>query len=192
VLEDFAEMERSIVELTDMVSDVLDVSRFEAEAMPLSLASTDLRSLAEEAVFVVGRSRHATVELFAPAAPVLVVADPAVIKRVITNLVGNAVKFSPREAVVRVELEANEAGAQVRVVDQGCGIPSEYHERIFDKFGQVAGNGNVPIRSSGLGLAYCKLAIQAHGGHIGVVSEEGKGSRFWFMLPPAGTPVLPA
>ena len=182
VLSDFDEMERGVTELTDMVSDVLDVSRFEAQAMPLSPVSTDLRSLAEEAVFVIGRPRHATVEL-AVSAPVPVVADATVIRRVITNLVGNAVKFSPRDGLVRVEAESNEAGAQLRVVDQGRGIPPEYHERIFDKFGQVGESSGALVRSSGLGLAYCKLAIQAHGGRIGVQSEEGKGSTFWFILP---------
>jgi len=182
VLKDFDEMERGVVELTDMISDVLDVSRFEAQAMPLSPVQTDLRTLAEEAVFVVGRPRHATVELSA-ATPVPVTADPTIIRRVITNLVGNAVKFSPRDAIVRVEAQSTEDGAQLRVMDQGRGVPAEYHERIFDKFGQVGENSGSPVRSSGLGLAYCKLAVQAHGGRIGVSSEPGKGSTFWFLLP---------
>ncbi|HEV8151223.1 MAG TPA: hybrid sensor histidine kinase/response regulator [Gemmatimonadales bacterium] len=183
VLRDLDEMELSVVELTDMVSDVLDVSRFEAEAMPLSLVSTDLRALAEEAVVAVGRPRHATVELAGSAKAVPIVADATLIRRVITNLVGNAVKFSPRDGIVRVETESSAEGAHLRVVDNGRGIPAEHHERIFDKFGQVGGSAASPVRSSGLGLAYCKLAVQAHGGHIGVSSEVGQGSTFWFVLP---------
>jgi signal transduction histidine kinase len=175
--------ERAVVELSDMVSDMLDVSRFEAAAMPLAPVATELRSLAAEAISAVGRPSHVTVELAGPAEPVLLVADPAVIRRVITNLVSNAVKFSPRDGIVRVEARTSAAGAGLEVVDSGRGIPAEQHERIFEKFGQVAGNGGPPVRSSGLGLAYCKLAIEAHGGCIGVRSEAGKGSTFWFVVP---------
>jgi two-component system, sensor histidine kinase and response regulator len=182
VLQDLDEVERGVVQLTDMVSDVLDVSRFEAGAMPLSPTPTDLRCLAQEAAGAVGRPTQVTLELAGPPDPVAVVADASVIRRVITNLIGNAVKFSPSDGVVRVETGLGEEGAYLRVIDTGQGIPAEYHERIFDKFGQVNGNGG-RLRSSGLGLAYCKLAIQAHSGRIGVQSGAGTGSTFWFILP---------
>ena len=186
---DFEEMGRSVAQLTDMVSDVLDVSRFEAGAMPLQPAPLDLRTVVAEAVSALGRARHAAVAVDGGQEPVAAVADPEVIRRVVTNLVGNAVKFTPRGGQVRVEVVTGSSGPEVRVRDTGPGIPPELHERIFEKFGQANGNGKPRVRSSGLGLAYCKLAVEAHGGRIGVVSATGEGSTFWFSLPSAVAPL---
>ena len=180
--EDFAELAACVGELTEMVSDVLDVSRFEADAMPVTPAPVDLRSLAAEAVASLGPTRAALVGL-SPGAAVPVLVDPAVMRRVIANLVGNGVKFSPRGAQVRVELELGGAGAELRVIDQGRGIAPEYHQKIFEKFGMANGNGGGKGRSSGLGLTFCKLAVEAHRGRIAVESEVGKGCTFRVSLP---------
>jgi signal transduction histidine kinase len=72
---------------------------------------------------------------------------------------------------------------RVFVADTGPGIPPDFHESIFDKFVQVDGSALPRNRSTGLGLAFCKMAVEAHGGRIGVDSELGKGSNFWFTLP---------
>ena len=184
--EDFEEMSRSVTQLGDMVSDVLDVSRFEADAMPLQPSAVDLRTLAADAVAYLGRGVHGSVAIHAAAGPVQAVVDPDIIRRVIANLVGNAVKFAPRGGQIRLEVAEGSTGPEIRVTDTGPGIPPEFHQRIFEKFGQANGNGNSAARSSGLGLAYCKLAVQAHGGRIGVVSAPGEGSTFWFTLPSAG------
>jgi signal transduction histidine kinase len=181
--EDFAEMSRSVTELTDMVSDVLDVSRFEADAMPMRPAAVDLRTVVADVVGALGRGGHASVVLHAAPQPVVAVVDPDLIRRVVGNLVGNAVKFTPRGGEVRVEVGDGTGGPEIRVSDTGPGISPEFHERIFEKFGQANGNGAARGRSSGLGLAYCKLAVLAHGGRIGVLSEPGRGSTFWLTLP---------
>ena len=183
--DDFGEMSRSVAQLTDMVSDVLDVSRFEAGAMPLQPGPLDLRTVVAEGVSALGPARHAAVAVDGGEEPVAAVADPEVIRRVVSNLVGNAVKFTPHGGQVRVEVATGSSGPEVRVSDTGPGIPPELHERIFEKFGQANGNGKPRVRSSGLGLAFCKLAVEAHGGRIGVVSAPGEGSTFWFSLPPA-------
>lgn len=183
--EDFDELTASVKELTEMVSDVLDVSRFEADAMPVNLAPVDLRTLVGEAVASLGPTRSVLVDIRPGEAPVPVVVDPAVMRRVIANLVGNGVKFSPRGARVRVELELGSAGAELRVIDQGRGIAPEFHAQIFEKFGMAEGNGNGSrqVRSSGLGLTFCKLAVEAHRGGIAVESEVGKGCTFRVTLP---------
>lgn len=184
LLADFESMGQSVRMLTDMVSNVLDVSRFEADAMPLRLVAVDLRSLVAEAIATLGRSRHATVHFAPPPSAVPAMADPDAIRRVIANLVGNALKFTPRGGVVVVEVGAGSVGPEVRVTDTGPGIPAEHHHRIFEKFGQVAGPDGPKIAASGLGLTFCKLAVEAHSGKIGLESEVGTGSTFWVSLPP--------
>ena len=182
LVDDLEEMSRSVDELADMVSDVLDVSRFEAGAMPLRRSSFDLRLIAAEAIASVGARRHTSVEFRPPGTSVLVLADPDLIRRVIANLLGNAVKFTPPSGQVSVQVASANSGSEVWVRDSVPGIPAEYHAHIFEKFGQL-GNGGRQARSSGLGLTFCKLAVEAHGGWIGVESEMGKGSTFRFTLP---------
>ncbi len=185
LLADFEDMGQSVRMLTDMVSNVLDVSRFEADAMPLNRVEVDLRTLAAEAIATLGRSRHATVHFTPPPEAVPAMADADVIRRVIANLVGNAIKFTPTGGAVVVEVGPGSSGPKVRVTDTGPGIPVEHHHRIFEKFGQVAGAEGPKIAASGLGLTFCKMAVEAHGGKIGVESEVGKGSTFWVFLPAA-------
>ena len=107
--------------------------------------------------------------------------DAPLIRRVLNNLLGNALKFTPDggSIVIRISLEGGLA--HIEVSDTGPGIPSEMHERIFEKFGQV--EGEKAALGTGLGLTFCRLAVEAHGGRIGVRSELGKGSIFWFELP---------
>ena len=108
-----------------------------------------------------------------------VVCDEAVIGRVLTNLIGNAVKFTGDGGTIRVTVARDGSGTLFSVTDNGSGIAPEFHERVFDRFTQVE---RTPA-STGLGLTFCKLAVEAHGGRIGVQSAVGKGSTFWFVLP---------
>jgi len=77
---------------------------------------------------------------------------------------------------------------EIAVTDTGPGIPPEYHGKIFEKFGQVEARSHGQKHSTGLGLTFCKLAVEAHGGRIGVESAVGQGSTFWFVLPSKGLP----
>ena len=99
------------------------------------------------------------------------------------NLVGNAIIHTSKEGKVWVKVEEKEDQAKVLVIDTGPGIPLEYQEKIFEKFGQVKLGEQNRKYSTGLGLTFCKLAIEAHGGKIGVESKLGQGSTFWFTLP---------
>ena len=110
-------------------------------------------------------------------------ADKILLKRVFSNLIQNAVTHSSRE--IELTITARQAGDSVlfTFADNGPGIPSEYHEVIFRKFGQVSSGIAPRVRSSGLGLTFCKLVVDLHGGMIWVRSREGEGSAFHVQLP---------
>jgi signal transduction histidine kinase len=183
VLSDLREARENARLLTEMVSDMLDVSRFEAGAMPLAPVTVDLAAVVRDAIAAVRwATRDVGIEVRADA-PVPVLADELLIRRVVANLVSNAAKFTPPTGTVRVEVTTGPRGPMVRVTDRGPGIPPEFHGRIFEKFGQVEGGTRIPGRSAGLGLAFCRLAVEAHGGRIGLDSRVGEGSTFWFELP---------
>jgi signal transduction histidine kinase len=105
------------------------------------------------------------------------------VMRVIGDLVGNAIKFTPESGRVSVRVMATGAGTRVEVQDTGPGIAPEYHARILEKFGQLEEDGQRKKLSTGLGLTFCKMAVGAHGRRIGVESTVGEGSTFWFELP---------
>ena len=110
-------------------------------------------------------------------------ADKPLLKRVFSNLLQNALTHSGRSIEMRVTVRASDGGVLFAVQDNGPGIPAEFHEIIFQKFGRAKA-ANVPrVRSSGLGLAFCKLVIEAHGGRIWVKSAPGEGSTFYVHLP---------
>jgi two-component system sensor histidine kinase/response regulator len=122
------------------------------------------------------------VSLGLPAQAVTVDCDPQIIERVIMNLLGNALKFTPAKGSIVVAVMQNGERCRVEVRDTGRGIPPEYLERVFDKFQQVEARKERKMYSTGLGLTFCKLAVEAHQGQIGVNSTVGVGSTFWFEL----------
>jgi len=169
--------------LLDMVTTLLDVSRMEAGQMPLNRQACDLAGVAKEVTdsfSVLAGRRQLSIESLS--GPLSVHADKDVLQRIIANLVGNAIKFTPDGGQIRVTIGRKDSMARVAVTDSGPGIPAEYHAKVFEKFGQV--DKQARRHSTGLGLTFCKLAVHAHGGEIGVESEVGKGSTFWFALPP--------
>jgi len=187
--ESIDEARKVAVDMTEMVSDLLDVSRLEAGQMPLELSPIDLGALATEVAAMVGRASHrVSVRVEASTEQARIIGDASVIRRVITNLVGNAVKFSPTASQIVLLVQGNGTEAKVSVKDRGPGIAPEFHEKIFEKFGQVEAARQGTKHSSGLGLTFCKFAVEAHGGRIGLESVVGRGSTFWFALPVHGPP----
>jgi signal transduction histidine kinase len=175
-------------DLLALIEDLLEVARIEEtsiqlDVQPIAPAALLTEVLHEWEMRLAQEEASATMDV-ADDAPVFR-ADKGLVKRVLSNLIQNALTHSPRN--VRVSLRARHDGATdgvlFTVADNGPGIPKEYHEIIFRKFEQAKTPSAPRVRSSGLGLAFCKLAVEAHGGRIWVQSEEGKGSQFHFTLP---------
>jgi signal transduction histidine kinase len=172
-----------IKRLLNMVGTVLDVSRLESRQMELHPASADMGELVGSAVELAGsRPKDIRITRQLPESAPQVVVDAEVIQRVVTNLVSNAVKFTPAGGEVTVRVQPAGEGVRLEVQDTGPGIAPEYHEKIFQKFGQVEERSQGRLPSTGLGLTFCKLAVEAHGGRIGVESSPGEGSTFWVEL----------
>ncbi|MBI2944470.1 MAG: hybrid sensor histidine kinase/response regulator [Candidatus Wallbacteria bacterium] len=170
--------------LVDMVSAMLDVSRLESQQMPVSLREADLAVVVKQAIDGLGAlTRKCALEVRSPASGLAASCDPDLTARVVANLLGNALKFTPSGGAITVELAESGACARVSVIDTGPGIPPEWHRRIFEKFGQVSGEDRKVKHSTGLGLAFCKLAVEAQSGTIGLTSTDSRGSTFWFELP---------
>jgi signal transduction histidine kinase len=170
--------------LIEMVSSLLDVSRLEAGSMPLDRQPHDMCQLIPEALQSLGALLQNCQVRFEPAGgPLPALCDEHIVRRIVANLVSNAIKFTPAEGSVVLTGERQASAVKISVRDTGAGIPKEYHTKIFEKFGQVANRKENRKYSTGLGLTFCKLAVEAHGGQIGVESVVGQGSTFWFTLP---------
>lgn len=172
--------------LLGMINELLDIGKMEDGTLQLILKQADLIFLAEAAINQVNhllREKNLTLQReFQDGLPLLLV-DEEKLLRVLVNLLGNAIKFTPPEGTITVSIKADKAGITCLVRDTGEGIPPEYFERIFEKFGQVETRKSGRKMSTGLGLTFCKMVIEKHGGHIWVESEPGKGSTFSFYLP---------
>jgi signal transduction histidine kinase len=170
--------------LQNIVDDLLDLSRIQAGKVEVSPAAISSKALVEGTVAArEGSAKEAGVQLRAEIAePVLpVLADPERVSLVFDNLIGNAVRHSPRGAAVTVRALPDGGKVRFEVADQGPGIAAEYRDRIFEKFFRVPGTKGEGI---GLGLYISREIVRAHGGEMGVVSgEPGKGAQFWFTLP---------
>ena len=175
---------RATQKLIVMVSDVLDTSKMESGQMQLHAAPCDLRIVLDETIAAnLALAEQREIRFDRPENPALVLADKDILLRVIQNLLTNALTFTREGGFVRLALAAAGDGVRVSVQDDGPGIAPEYHSKIFEKFAQVEAGANRQGFSTGLGLTFCKLAVEAHGGRIGVDSEGGAGSTFWFELP---------
>ncbi len=177
---------RSTRRVLSLIESLLDISRMEAGIVSLERTSLSLFKLAKELVseFIPMANEMGLIlrNEIAPTTP-LADADLEKITRVLTNLLDNALKFTPEGGQVALSAEVLDEGTLiVRVSDTGPGIPLEYREKIFDRFTQVPGfRGR--RRGSGIGLTFCKLAVEAHGGRIWVEPRPGEGSIFSLTLP---------
>ena len=185
---DIEEALKSTNKLVEMVGTLLDVSKMEAGQMTLQTSPIDLKEMIQQAVHEVESLReHRKLSIEAPLQPVPVTCDSSLVSRVVINLLGNALKLTDRESgEITIGLKSLAGMARVSVEDNGPGVPEEYQTTIFEKFGQVESRKEGRKYSTGLGLTFCKMAVEAHGGRIGLESQVGQGSRFWFELPGGG------
>ncbi|MBI5776973.1 MAG: HAMP domain-containing histidine kinase [Nitrospirae bacterium] len=175
--------------LTRMVNDLLDLSRIEDpekrhdSLRPVPMSIRDLTAEVVESFQAMARQRSITVRADNPASLPFIQGDRDKLHRVLTNLIGNAIKFTSAGGAVLIETAAGSDGSvQVCITDTGCGIPSHEREKVFDKFFRGAA---IPEEApgAGLGLAITKSLVELHGGRIWLESTPGKGSRFFFSLP---------
>ncbi len=171
-------------QMAEMISSLLDINRLEAGEMPVDLQPVNICEVTADAMRSLGGlvvGRHVVHET--PHGVIAAICDPALIRRVVGNLLGNALKFTPADGAITVSVTQVDGQPRVEVADTGPGIPADFIPRAFDKFSQGSEGRAGKRYSTGLGLTFCKLAVEAHGGTIGVTSEVGVGSRFWFDLP---------
>lgn len=174
--------------LLGMINDLLDVEKMESGSISLDYSELDAQQLVASATLQVGsllQNENLTiVTQIAPSLP-LFPGDESKLRRVLVNLLGNAIKFTPAGGTLTLEakLESSMPFIQFCISDTGEGIPQEAFERIFEKFGQVESRKAGRKMSTGLGLTFCKLAVEAHGGQISVTSQQGSGSSFCFTIP---------
>jgi len=224
--DSFSKADQKIIEesysvtniLIEMISSLLDVSKLEEGKLELQLTDCNLSTLVQDAVqFFDVLKGHRNIKIDKPDYDIICRCDMELVRRVLINLIGNAVKFTQDGGKIQVLIEETEklgynSGSfsghspttssfnitnnietlkgeverrfiKVSIKDNGPGISSKYHKKIFEKFGQVETRGEGKKYSTGLGLTFCKLVIEAHGGNIGVDSKPGEESVFWFIIP---------
>lgn len=181
----------SVDHMKQLVDSLLGVSRIESGEEEFVFAQTDLAALIQGVAgrfSILGTKKISLWQQYEPALPPVTM-DADKIARVLVNLLDNALRYTPENGSLTIEARRIGAQVQVSVSDSGPGIPADQRERIFTRFAQI-NLDNPSRRGFGLGLAYCRLAIEAHGGRIWVEDGPGgKGSCFIFTLPvePPGT-----
>jgi len=171
----------SAARMQALVEQILDVGRLEEQRLPLKTARCDavaqIRQAAEE---LESTARDRDIRVLADG-PIEIEWDCGLMRRVMHNLVSNALRFTPAGSSVTVSLTSAGDALRVEVSDHGPGISAIDQEHVFDKFYQ--GETGRERQGSGLGLTFCKLAVEAHRGIIGVKSTPGEGAAFWFEMP---------
>ncbi len=176
--------EKSVAHLVKLVDDLLTVERLESGKIDLVPEWFSVCNLLEEAAELMqdfAASKEVQIEV--TPTQLNVYGDEGRLKQVVMNFLSNAVKFSPPQGVILVSAAQNDGYVKVSVSDQGRGVPKTEQQLIFQRFHQVEKDDAKKKGGRGLGLAICKALVEGHGGQIGVVSENGNGSSFWFAIP---------
>jgi signal transduction histidine kinase len=174
--------------LLHMINDLLDISKSEDGSLRLeraALAAEDLAARAMRQVAPLAAEKELELTWQVNQSAALLHGDAEKLRRLLVNLLGNAIKFTPRHGRVTLLIDhgGDEAETVITVSDTGEGIPREDFDRIFEKFGQVESRKAGRMLSTGLGLTFCRMVAEAHGGRIWVESELGAGSTFFVALP---------
>jgi len=171
-------------QMLNMVLNILDIQKFQETRIQVQLTNYSLKMVAERALAQVNflaKDKNIEIKNEIPVKH-WVEADEELVERIFINLLTNAIKYTSNNGTVTLKSAINEKQIHISVIDTGQGIPKKYLRKIFDKYGQVQARKSGIVRSTGLGLTFCKMVVEAHKGRIGVNSEVGKGSDFWFTL----------
>jgi len=182
------ELQASAAFMVNLVSDILDVTRFDYGRIELRNSEFDLNELAREhaqQLRALADARKLAMEIAPGASPIMVCADRVKLSRVVSNLIGNAIKFTETGQVRIAVQRTGDGGACLSVADSGIGIAPENVPYLFDEFYQIKHQSRERIKGTGLGLAISKRLIEAMGGRIDVQSSPGHGSTFTVILPPS-------
>ena len=182
VLEVVALAERNAIRLMTLIEDILDLERLETGKMDLHITKVPIASILQRAMESLATFGAQNVTVEAPTVSSAIHGDADRIVQVLVNLLSNAVKFSPPGGVVTIAVTADDKWTEFRVTDRGRGVPAVHRRAIFERFRQVDPSDAREKGGAGLGLAICKSIVDQHGGSIGVDSDEGAGSAFWFRL----------
>ena len=172
--------------LTNLISELLDIARIESGRVSMTIRPVELPHLLEGVVDLLGpqlKEKGLRVEIKTPAKLPTVEADEGQIQRVFTNLLSNAIRFTPENGTISIRAVPTDATLNVEVADTGIGMPSEDVSMLFTEFFRADNPINRERKGTGLGLVLVKRIIEAHGGRISVRSEAGKGTTFSFSLP---------
>ncbi len=182
-----ARVQRQSKRLAALINDLLDISRIESgriqmDQAPISLLETVTQRIEE--IRPQADEKSIQLDLTTPESVPQILGDEARIGQVFTNLIGNAIKFTPNNGEVNIKVEADGNLLHVEVIDTGPGIPPEERQKIFDKFYQLSDISTRQQGGSGLGLSITKSIVEAHGGKLWIDDgNQGKGSNFQFVLP---------
>jgi signal transduction histidine kinase len=175
-------------EINSMVDDMLETARLEEGRLELRIERLDLRTLAEQAMRVMRplASPNHDLVLSTGTTPIEVTVDPGRVSTILTNLVHNAIKYSPRGGTVHFRVGSDDGSAVVSVTDQGMGIAPKHMATLFTRFGRIVTADNSHIAGTGLGLYLARELARRHGGDIEARSRLGRGSTFTLRLPLSG------
>ncbi|HNB23323.1 MAG TPA: PAS domain S-box protein [Candidatus Melainabacteria bacterium] len=177
-------LNKSVDRLVNMIRDLLDIERWESGHLKISIGDTSLNAIVEPSLEAVNAHREVKkVTINAPKEDMQLRGDEERLVQVVINLLHNAIKFSPEKGIIDLTARRENGYVEIEIRDEGPGIPSDLQASIFERFKQVSETDATVKKGTGLGLAISKAIVEAHQGKIGVTSEEGKGSTFWFKLP---------
>ena len=185
-LEYFSIIKENSERMSELVKDLLIVSRIETAKLHLKKIRFSLERIAEESVkeySPLARASNVEIEFSSEKGLPEILADPSQIRLVIENLLDNAVRYTKGRGVVRVRVGKRGKNIYFEIRDEGIGIPREDQKYIFQKFFRANNVLKYQTQGTGLGLYIVKSIVERSGGSIGFLSQEGKGSTFWFTLP---------
>jgi NtrC-family two-component system sensor histidine kinase KinB len=175
---------RSTERIQRLTNSLLDINRLEAGQSIGNRQSISPLSLVDDSVnevIISAKNKDLVLEVDVPSNLPRIFVDGDMIRRVLINLLENAIRFTPLKGNIQIGVKREERNVKVWVKDSGPGILPAFQEQIFEKFSRLSTLGG--SRGLGLGLAFCRLAIEGHGGRIWVESKEGEGTSFIFLLP---------